>query len=305
MIKQAALTSDRAVVTIGRVFGEGKDRDLYYSYMLQEREVELLRKTADAFHAQGKKVTVILNVGGVVEMASWQDLADAILLCWQPGEEGGHSVASALSGEVNPSGRLPMTISRRYEDEPSAANFPRVFEDKPFNYSFYRRLEGNKKDYVVKDIDYTDYAEDIYVGYRYFGTKARGAVAYPFGYGLSYTSFRWSDLKIEKTGSLSEDSKCLKVSLTVTNTGKRAGKDVVELYVKAPGRSIDKPERELKAFAKTPLLEPGQSCTVQMTVPVESLASWENGAWSLEKGRYRIIAARNASDKGLRKALRL
>ena len=305
LIKQAALTSDRAVVTIGRVFGEGKDRDLYYSYMLQEREVELLRKTADAFHAQGKKVTVILNVGGVVEMASWQDLADAILLCWQPGEEGGHSVASALSGEVNPSGRLPMTISRRYEDEPSAANFPRVFEDKPFNYSFYRRLEGNKKDYVVKDIDYTDYAEDIYVGYRYFGTKARGAVAYPFGYGLSYTSFRWSDLKIEKTGSFSEDSKCLKVSLTVTNTGKRAGKDVVELYVKAPGRSIDKPERELKAFAKTPLLEPGQSCTVQMTVPVESLASWENGAWSLEKGRYRIIAARNASDKGLRKALRL
>ncbi|MBQ5363748.1 MAG: glycoside hydrolase family 3 protein, partial [Bacteroidales bacterium] len=156
LIKQAALNAERAVVTIGRVFGEGKDRDLYYSYMLQEREVELLRKTADAFHAQGKKVTVILNVGGVVEMESWQDLADAILLCWQPGEEGGHSVASALSGEVNPSGRLPMTISRRYEDEPSAANFPRVFEDKPFNYSFYRRLEGNKKDYVVKDIDYTD-----------------------------------------------------------------------------------------------------------------------------------------------------
>ena len=298
LIERAAQTADRAFVTIGRVFGEGKDRDLHYSYMLQDRELELLRKTADAFHAQGKKVTVILNVGGVVEMESWQKLADAIVLCWQPGEEGGHTVAAVLCGGVNPSGRLPMTISRRYEDEPSAPNFPRVFEDKPFNYSFYRRLEGNKKDYTVKDIDYTDYAEDIYVGYRYFGTKARNAVAYPFGYGLSYTTFRWSNMTVKSSG-------VYLVSVTVTNTGKAAGKDVVELYVAAPGRSIDKPSRELKAFAKTPLLQPGESCTVEMTVPAESLASWEEQGWTVEKGRYRFIAARHAADKGLKSSVRI
>ncbi|MBR5043137.1 MAG: glycoside hydrolase family 3 C-terminal domain-containing protein [Bacteroidales bacterium] len=298
LIERAAQTADRAFVTIGRVFGEGKDRDLHYSYMLQDRELELLRKTADAFHAQGKKVTVILNVGGVVEMESWQKLADAIVLCWQPGEEGGHTVAAVLCGGVNPSGRLPMTISRCYEDEPSAPNFPRVFEDKPFNYSFYRRLEGNKKDYTVKDIDYTDYAEDIYVGYRYFGTKARNAVAYPFGYGLSYTTFRWSNMTVKSSG-------VYLVSVTVTNTGKAAGKDVVELYVAAPGRSIDKPSRELKAFAKTPLLQPGESCTVEMTVPAESLASWEEQCWTVEKGRYRFIAARHAADKGLKSSVRI
>lgn len=298
LIERAAQTADRAFVTIGRVFGEGKDRDLHYSYMLQDRELELLHKTAEAFHARGKKVTVILNVGGVVEMESWQKLADAIVLCWQPGEEGGHTVAAVLCGGVNPSGRLPMTISRRYEDEPSAPNFPRVFEDKPFNYSFYRRLEGNKKDYTVKDIDYTDYAEDIYVGYRYFGTKARNAVAYPFGYGLSYTTFRWSNMTVKSSG-------VYLVSVTVTNTGKAAGKDVVELYVAAPGRSIDKPSRELKAFAKTPLLQPGESCTVEMTVPAESLASWEEQGWTVEKGRYRFIAARHAADKGLKSSVRI
>ena len=328
LIRQAAEKADRAFVTIGRVFGEGKDRDLYHSYMLQQRELDLLHATAEAFHARGKKVTVILNIGGVVEMESWQDLADAIVLCWQPGEEGGHTVASVLSGEVNPSGRLPMTISRRYEDEPSAGNFPRIYADKPFNYSFYRRLEGNKKDYTVKDIDYTDYDEGIYVGYRYFGTKAPRAVCYPFGYGLSYTSFRWSDFKIEAEEATADglDSRGATLALTnrsdaaaktgsskyiatikVTNTGARAGKDVVELYVKAPGKTMDKPERELKAFAKTPLLQPGESCTVRLSVPVESLASWDEAAegWAVENGRYRFIAARNAADKGLCKKIRV
>ena len=146
LIAEAAKQADRAFITFGRVFGEGKDRDLHYSYHLQDNEIALLRETSRAFHAEGKKVSVILNIGGVVDMQGWQDLADVILICWQPGEEGGHSVAATLSGKVNPSGRLPMTISKSYEYEPSAANFPRVLEDKPFNYSFYRRLEGNKKD---------------------------------------------------------------------------------------------------------------------------------------------------------------
>ena len=336
LIEAAAEGADRAFVTFGRVFGEGKDRDLHYSYHLQDNEIALLRETSRAFHAKGKKVTVILNIGGVVDMQGWQDLADAVLICWQPGEEGGHTVASTLSGAVNPSGRLPMTISKAYEYEPSAANFPRVQEDKPFNYSFYRRLEGNKKDYTVKDIDWTDYEEGIYVGYRYFCTFAPGHVAYPFGYGLSYTSFRWRGMTIttiplhpQGTGEGSpqtpsvaslrkskvEDTKAAgdvdaagyKVSVKVTNTGKVAGKDVVQLYVSAPGRRMDKPKRELKAFAKTPLLQPGESCTVEMTVPLESLSSWDEskGSWQLERGRYRFIAARDAADKGVVKRIKI
>lgn len=300
LIRQAAESADRAFVTFGRVFGEGKDRDLHYSYMLQDRELDLLRETSRAFHARGKKVTVILNIGGVVDVRSWEDLADAILICWQPGEEGGHSLADVLSGAVNPSGRLPMTISDAYEYEPSASNFPRIYADKPFNYSFYRRLEGNKKDYTVKDIDYTDYEEDIWVGYRYFQTKAPRHVAYPFGYGLSYTTFKWSGLKVAAADG------GYRVCVTVRNTGKVAGKDVVQLYVKAPGREMEKPARELKAFAKTPLLQPGESCTVEMFVSAESLASWDekSSSWSVEKGRYRFIAARNAADRGLRNRIR-
>ena len=300
LIRQAAESADRAFVTFGRVFGEGKDRDLHYSYMLQDRELDLLRETSRAFHARGKKVTVILNIGGVVDVRSWEDLADAILICWQPGEEGGHSLADVLSGAVNPSGRLPMTISDAYEHEPSAPNFPRIYADKPFNYSFYRRLEGNKKDYTVKDIDYTDYEEDIWVGYRYFQTKAPRHVAYPFGYGLSYTTFKWSGLKVAAADG------GYRVCVTVRNTGKVAGKDVVQLYVKAPGREMEKPARELKAFAKTPLLQPGESCTVEMFVSAESLASWDekSSSWSVEKGRYRFIAARNAADRGLRNRIR-
>lgn len=301
LIRSAAESADRAVVTFGRVFGEGKDRDLYHSYLLQDRELQLLRETSAAFRAKGKKVTVILNIGGVVEIESWKDLADAIVICWQPGEEGGHTVASVLSGEVNPSGRLPMTISKRYEDEPSASNFPQIYADKPFNYSFYRRLEGNKKDYTVKDIDYTDYEEDIWVGYRYFCTKARDRVAYPFGFGLSYTSFKWKNMKVEAADGV------WKVRVDVTNTGKRAGKDVVELYVSAPGKDMEKPSRELKAFAKTPELAPGESCTVEMTLAQGDLASWDeaSGAWVTEKGRYRLIAARNAADRGLRRKIRI
>lgn len=300
LIRKAAESADRAFVTFGRVFGEGKDRDLHYSYMLQDRELDLLRETSRAFHARGKKVTVILNIGGVVDVRSWEDLADAILICWQPGEEGGHSLSDVLSGAVNPSGRLPMTISDAYEHEPSAPNFPRIYADKPFNYSFYRRLEGNKKDYTVKDIDYTDYEEDIWVGYRYFQTKAPRHVAYPFGYGLSYTTFKWSGLKVAAADG------GYRVRVTVRNTGKVAGKDVVQLYVKAPGRDMEKPARELKAFAKTPLLQPGESCTVEMFVSAESLASWDekSSSWSVEKGRYRFIAARNAADRGLRRRIR-
>ena len=300
LIERSALTADAAVITFGRVFGEGKDRDYYHSYLLSAREQELLQRVSKAFHAQGKQVTVILNIGGLVEMASWKDLADAVLLCWQPGEEGGNTVASVLSGQVNPSGRLPMTVSVSYDREPSAGNFPQVFADKPFNYSFYRQIKGHPY-HTVKDIDYTLYDEGIYVGYRHFCTFDPKGVLYPFGYGMSYTSFSWSGMKVDQT----PDGWTVRVD--VANTGKAAGKDVVELYVKAPGKDMDKPARELRGFAKTPLLAPGESCEVEISLSRDQLASFneKTSSWQVEKGRYTFIAARDAADKSLRKKVRV
>lgn len=300
LIVKAAANADDAVITIGRVFGEGKDRDYYHSYLLSDREKELISKVSESFHKAGKKVTVILNVGGLVEMTSWQDKVDAIVLCWQPGQEGGNTVASVLSGEVNPSGHLPATISTEYALEPTAKNFPQVYADKPFNYSYYRQLLDRKLPlHTVRNIDYTEYEEGIYVGYRYFNTFAPKAVAYPFGFGLSYTTFDFNDMKVESAVDGWD------VTVTVTNTGKVSGKDVVQLYVRAPKGKLDKPARELKGFAKTPEIAPGESCEVKIHVPAGSLASYDEqtGSWVIEPGKYVFMASKDASDCSLKKSV--
>ena len=300
LIVKAAANADDAVITIGRVFGEGKDRDYYHSYLLSDREKELISKVSESFHKAGKKVTVILNVGGLVEMTSWQDKVDAIVLCWQPGQEGGNTVASVLSGDVNPSGHLPATISTEYALEPTAKNFPQVYADKPFNYSYYRQLLDRKLPlHTVRNIDYTEYEEGIYVGYRYFNTFAPKAVAYPFGFGLSYTIFDFNDMKVESAGDGWD------VTVTVTNSGKVSGKDVVQLYVRAPKGKLDKPERELKGFAKTPEIAPGESCEVTIHVPAGSLASYDEqtGSWVVEPGKYVFMASKDASDCSLKKSV--
>ena len=300
LIVKAAANADDAVITIGRVFGEGKDRDYYHSYLLSDREKELISKVSESFHKAGKKVTVILNVGGLVEMTSWQDKVDAIVLCWQPGQEGGNTVASVLSGDVNPSGHLPATISTEYALEPTAKNFPQVYADKPFNYSYYRQLLDRKLPlHTVRNIDYTEYEEGIYVGYRYFNTFAPKAVAYPFGFGLSYTIFDFNDMKVESAGDGWD------VTVTVTNSGKVSGKDVVQLYVRAPKGKLDRPERELKGFAKTPEIAPGESCAVTIHVPAGSLASYDEqtGSWVIEPGKYVFMASKDASDCSLKKSV--
>ena len=300
LIVKAAANADDAVITIGRVFGEGKDRDYYHSYLLSDREKELISKVSESFHKAGKKVTVILNVGGLVEMTSWQDKVDAIVLCWQPGQEGGNTVASVLSGDVNPSGHLPATISTEYALEPTAKNFPQVYADKPFNYSYYRQLLDRKLPlHTVRNIDYTEYEEGIYVGYRYFNTFAPKAVAYPFGFGLSYTTFDFNDMKVESAVDGWD------VTVTVTNTGKVSGKDVVQLYVRAPKGKLDKPARELKGFAKTPEIAPGESCEVKIHVPAGSLASYDEqtGSWVIEPGKYVFMASKDASDCSLKKSV--
>ena len=291
LIENAAKTADCAVITFGRVFGEGKDRNYHYNYLLSKDELTLLETVSEAFHKEGKKVNVILNIGGLVDIWAWKDLADGIILCWLPGQEGGNAVASVLSGATNPSGHLPSTISNDYWAEPTVDNFPMLYADKPFNYSFYRQLDGTVRN-LIKNIDYTKYEEGIYVGYRYFNTFNKKAIAYPFGYGLSYTDFKFDDMTIEETEG------GWKVSVLVTNTGKVAGKDVVQLYVKAPGKELDKPERELKGFAKTPVLNPGESYNAEIFVSKESLASFDEAAdsWKLEKGTYTFIAAKHSLD---------
>ncbi|NUY80217.1 glycoside hydrolase family 3 C-terminal domain-containing protein [Flavobacterium sp. MAH-1] len=271
-IEKAAIDSDFAIITIGRNSGENGDRIVSEDFDLADDEQHLINSVSSAFHKRSKKVVVILNVGGVIESASWKDRVDAILLAWQPGQEGGNSVADVLSGKVNPSGKLTMTWPVAYTDVSSAKNFPGTPENDP------------------QDVTYE---EGIYVGYRYyqtFGVKP----SYEFGFGKSYTSFEYSNLKI---GSKTFKDN-VKVSVTVKNTGKIAGKEVVQLYVSAPSKTIDKPKMELKAFTKTKLLKPGESETLTVTLREKDLASFvENkSAWVAEKGIYTVSIGASSSD---------
>ncbi|WP_294243596.1 glycoside hydrolase family 3 N-terminal domain-containing protein [uncultured Chryseobacterium sp.] len=271
-IAKKAETSEIAFVTLGRNSGEGGDRSVDNDFNLAAEETEMLDKISKAFHAKGKKVVVILNTGGVIETASWKDKADAILLAWQPGQEGGHSVADVVSGKVNPSGKLTMTFPVNYADHASAKNFPGTPADNP------------------KEVTYQ---EGVYVGYRYFNTF-RVKPSYEFGYGKSYTDFTYSDLR----ASSKTFSNTLEVSLEIKNTGKTAGKEVVQLYVSAPGKTIDKPQSELKAYAKTRNLQPGESQTVTLTLHPKDLASFETAksAWVAEAGTYRVSVGASSSD---------
>lgn len=290
VVEEAAKTADKAVITIGRVFGEGKDRSYDFSYCLTEPELKLIKACSQAFHKEGKSVVVVLDVGGIVEMTSWRDLVDAVLISWLPGCEAGNAIAALLSGAENPSGRLPMTISYDYKDDPTAGDIPQYLLDKPYNYSFYRRNLGDdfKKRYEIPNIDYVNYDEGVFMGYRYYSTN-KVKTAYPFGFGLSYTNFAYSNMTVQELGEN------YVVNVTVSNKGKCAGKEVVQLYVSAPGKDMEKPVRELKAFAKTALLQPGESVVVEMTVPKASLASYDENrnGWAVEKGNYQFIAAKN------------
>ena len=279
--------SDIAIVVIGRNAGEGGDRRVDNDFNLTETERQLLNDVTTAYHLAGKKVVVVMNIGGVIETASWKNLADAILLAWQPGQEGGDAVADVLTGKVNPSGKLPMTFPVAYMDHPSSYNFPTGLENQR---SGSRRGSGTAG--AVKNWDYTDYAESIWVGYRWFTTRDK-AVSYPFGYGLSYTTFEYSKpvVKADRDGNIT-------ASVTVTNTGKVAGKEVVEVYVSAPAGGLEKPVRELKAFDKTKLLEPGESETLTFSIAPYELASFNIDAneWQTAAGVYTVYFAKNADD---------
>ena len=301
ILTRAAKEADKAIITIGRVFGEGKDRLHQFSYLLSAAEMRLIKAVSEAFHAEGKRLIVVLDVGGIVDMTAWQDMADAIVVSWLPGCEAGHAVASVLSGRETPSGRLPMSVPVSYYDDPTACSMPQILTDKPVNYSFYRPAPaGIKKRYDLENIDYVIYSEGIFSGYWYYVTE-KVRTAYPFGFGLSYTDFRYSGMTVE------EDGEDFVVSLDVENTGGHSGKEVVQIYVKAPGRDMDKPSRELKGFTKTGTLAPGQSETVRIRIPRSLLASYdeERCGWATEKGTYSFIAAKNAETPVLARKIRI
>ena len=238
-VSAAETGSDVAIVTLSRQAGEGGDRHLEDDFLLTELEKALLADVCDVFHAAGKRVIVVMNVGGVIETASWKQLPDGIVLAWQPGQEGGSALARILSGAVCPSGRLPVTFPVDYFDLPSSSNFP-------YDYVGKSSMTGGKdKDRDVKNVGYTDYQEGTDIGYRYFAKPGTPEVSFPFGFGLSYTTFETSKT-VQADGS---------VSVTVTNTGSVAGKEVVLLL-----------DPVLQAFGKTRLLQPGESDTLNLNI---------------------------------------
>ena len=267
--------ADAAIITIGRQAGEGVDRDINTEFNLNAEERALITDVCNAFHAAGKPVIVIINSGSVIETASWSGYPDAILCAWQPGMEGGNSIADLLTGKVNPSGKLTMTWPIAATDHASTKNFPGQIDD----YSLQQMI-GNKT--PIPGHAYTNHEEDIYVGYRYFDTFGRD-VAYPFGFGLSYTTFAFSKPVVKAKGK-----DAVEVSITVKNTGSVSGKEVAQVYVKAPKGNLEKPAQELKAFAKSRELKPGESEVLTMTIPVRMLASFDeaNSQWLTEAGTY-------------------
>lgn len=264
--------SDVAVVLIGRTAGEDKDgANTAGSYQLTDTEKEMLQTVTTTFD----KVAVVLNVPAIIDM-NWMDDydIDSVLYAWQGGMNGGDGVADVLTGDVNPSGRLTDTIAKNYSDYPSAPYFGRT--------------------------DYNFYVEDIYVGYRYFETFAQDKVVYPFGYGMSYTTFETS------TYSITESDGYINVFTTVENTGDRAGKETVQVYYGAPQGKLGKPAKELAAFAKTKLLQPGESQDITLSFKIDDMASYDDGgytgydsAYVLEAGDYNIYVGNDVRDSQL------
>lgn len=296
LIHKAKCFTDTAIISISRFSGEGWDRKSSFDkkvrnidcgdlgpadnggkifpdgdFYLNAGEKAMVKAVTENF----ARVIVVLNVGGMVDTEWFKDNKDiqSVLLAWQGGMEGGTAAAEILTGVVNPSGKLVDTFAETLEDYPSSAGF-------------------HESD------DYVEYTEDIYVGYRYFETipGASEKVIYPFGYGLSYTTFSLSNVEFEANENVT------KVYVDVTNTGKYAGKEVVQVYAKAPQGKLGKSERVLVAFAKTELLSPGETRTISMEFTDYQLASYDDtgvikeSAYVLEKGTYKFYVGTSVRD---------
>ena len=284
-INNEVSTADAAIITIGRQAGEGVDRDIDTEFNLIPEERALITDVCNAFHQAGKPVIVIINSGSVIETASWSGYPDAILCAWQPGMEGGNSIADLLTGKVNPSGKLTMTWPIAATDHASSKNFPGQID-----YYSFKDMVANRR--PIAGHTYTNHEEDIYVGYRYFDTFQKD-VAYPFGFGLSYTTFEMTKPVVKAKGK-----DAVEVSITVKNTGSVAGKEVAQVYVQAPKGRLEKPVQELKGFAKTRSLQPGESQTLTIVIPVRDLASFDEAGsqWLTEAGTYTFRIGASSRD---------
>ncbi|WP_207155456.1 glycoside hydrolase family 3 C-terminal domain-containing protein [Prevotella herbatica] len=292
-LQENARNTDVAVITIGRKSGEAADRT-QDEFNLYNKELKMIRQVSDAYHKEGKKVVVLLNICSPIETSSWKSLVDGILCTWQSGEQIGNSIADVVSGAVNPSGKLPVTFQNAYGDAASDKNFPSDVKDMKDLASMY--MWGGDKQNTKREpkanIDYTDYDEDIYVGYRYFDSFAK-QVSFPFGFGLSYTTFAYDQAKVIQQG------KVYTVSVEVKNTGKRAGRNVVELFVAAPeSKHLNKPAKELRDYTKTHLLQPDESEIITMKVNADDLASFNEkaSAWKTDAGTYQFLICSSAND---------
>ena len=275
---QARAYTDTAVISISRFSGEGWDRDLKGHPMYEEGDFYLShaeKAMVEKVKAYFPRIVVVLNVGGMVD-TEWfcrEDRIQSVLMAWQGGMEGGTAAAELLCGMGTPSGKLTDTFAKRLEDYPSTEGFH-------------------------ESEDYVDYTEDIYVGYRYFETIPGAAerVNYPFGYGLSYTDFRWNVLSAQQV----EDT--IRVQLNVENIGAYAGKEVIQLYVGAPQGKLGKAARSLITFQKTHLLRPGEGQKLTLEFPVSAMASYDDlgkvakSAYVLEKGEYSIYVGTSVRD---------
>ncbi|MCQ2587016.1 MAG: glycoside hydrolase family 3 C-terminal domain-containing protein [Treponema sp.] len=265
IISEAADFSDTAIVIIGRTAGEDKDNSATEgSYLLTKEESDMLAKVRAGF----KKMIILLNVGNIIDMSFVDDYSpDAVLYVWQGGMLGGLGTIDVLTGKTCPSGKLTDTIAYKISDYPSDNTF------------------GNP--------DGNCYEEDIFVGYRYFETFAKSAVRYPFGYGLSYTTFQISCTN----ASNDEKNRTVKISIKVKNTGSCNGKEVPQIYIQTPDGKLGKASRVLVEFAKTQELKPGQEEAIDFTIPYETFASYDDSgvtgnksAFILEAGEYNVYS---------------
>lgn len=289
-----ASSSDVGILTLGRNAGEGGDRQENDDFLLTETEQDMIKAVTEAFHTAGKKLIVVLNIGGVIETASWKDRPDAILLAWQGGQEGGNSVADILSGKVNPSGKLPMTFPVRLADHAAHANFPKnpkMMSMRTMAKNLLFSQEEKPTVDRVKDEDYTKYEEGIYVGYRHFD-KTDKEVSYPFGFGKSYTHFEYGAMDI------ATENDTIAISLTIRNKGEVPGKEVVQVYTQKLSSGVDRPVHELKGFAKTRLLQPNEIDSLVIDIPVKELRYWNENihGWTMEEGTYLIKAGASSRD---------
>lgn len=286
--------SDVAIISLGRKSGEAADRS-ESDFYLKDGEAQLIKAVSEAYHAKGKQVIVLLDICSPIDVASWQDSVDALVCTWQGGQESGFCVADVLSGKVNPNGKLPMTFQLKYGDAYADKNFPANVDDKTIGAMFmwgYDKDKAPKERQLQKNIDFTNYEEDIYVGYRYFDSFGK-PVAYPFGFGLSYTTFTYENMSVSETGGV------YTVKVDVKNTGKYAGRNVVELFVAAPNsKKLNKPEKELRNYVKTKKLMPGEKETISMQVKTEDLASFNEkaSAWKTDAGVYTFMICSSAND---------